>query len=198
MRRVFTDTSVSRARPSKRFCPPLTHSLYSDLSHPRSGFWCAEKDHLRSISVWQSRDVSGFLPLLPVPPSPMARVIGDTFGFLPQPTGPILATLQPKNKDANFFPLWWMTSPPLGAFRHPNTGMSSRPQHSAPSIAFLSRMGASTRGIVLGSLHSSVRLHTPVGLQSPLLRRGSSDSSKQHLKGFCAATGAVLPPSKKG
>ncbi len=81
----------------------------------------------------------------------------------------------------------------------------STPQHryvfqtvTFRSIAFLSRMGASTRGIVLGSLHSSVRLHTPVGLQSPLLRRGSSDSSKQHLKGFCAATGAVLPPSKKG
>ncbi len=38
---------------------------------------------------------------------------------------------------------------PLRTFRHPNTGMSSRPQHSAPSIAFLSRMGASIRGIFL-------------------------------------------------
>ncbi len=40
---------------------------------------------------------------------------------------------------------------PLRPFRHPNTGMFSRPQHSAPSITFVSQMGASTRGIVLGS-----------------------------------------------
>ncbi len=49
---------------------------------------------------------------------------------------------------------------PPGPFRHPNTGMSSRIQHSASSIAFLSWMGASTRGIILGSPHSSVRLYT--------------------------------------
>ncbi len=85
-----------------------------------------------------SWDASGFLPLLSVPPSPVARLIGDTFGFLPQLTGPILATLQPTNKDANDFPLWWMTSPPLDLFDTPTQGMSSRPQHYAPSITFLS------------------------------------------------------------
>ncbi len=72
--------------------------------------------------------------------------------------------------------------------------MSSRLQHFASSIAFLSGMGASTRGIALGSPHSSVRLHTSVWLQSPLLRQGSPDSSKQHLKAFCATAGTVLPP----
>ncbi len=76
--------------------------------------------------------------------------------------------------------------------------MSSRPQQSAPSITFLSRMGASTRGIVLGSPHSSVRLHTLVWPQSPPLRRGSPDSSKQCFKGFCATTETVLPPSQRG
>ncbi len=76
--------------------------------------------------------------------------------------------------------------------------MSSRPQQSAPSITFLSRMGASTRGIVLGSPHSSVRLHTLVWPQSPPLRWGSPDSSKQCFKGFCATTETVLPPSQRG
>ncbi len=56
---------------------------------------------------------------------------------------------------------------PLGPFRHPNAGMSFRLQHSVPSIAFLSWTGASTRGIILGSPHSSVRLHTSVLPQSP-------------------------------
>ncbi len=110
------DTSVGRARASKRFCPPLTHFPHSDLSHPPSGFRCAEKDRLRPISGWQSRDASGFFPPLPVLLSPVARVIGDTFGFLPQP---ILATLQPTNKDADDFTLWWMMSPPSELFDTP-------------------------------------------------------------------------------
>ncbi len=57
-------------------------------------------------------------------------------------------------------------------------------------------MGASTRGIALGSLHSSVRLHTSVWEKSPPLRRSSSDSSKQCLGGFCTTTGAFLPPTE--
>ncbi len=48
--------------------------------------------------------------------------------------------------------------------RHPNSGMSSFARHS---IAFHSRMGASTRGIALGSPHISVRLHTSVWEKSP-------------------------------
>ncbi len=51
--------------------------------------------------------------------------------------------------------------------RHPNSGMSSFARHSASSIAFHSRMGASTRGIALGSPHISVRLHTSVWEKSP-------------------------------
>ncbi len=51
--------------------------------------------------------------------------------------------------------------------QHPNTGMHSRLQNYASSIAFLSQMGASTRGIALGSPHSLVWLHTSVWPQSP-------------------------------
>ncbi len=54
-------------------------------------------------------------------------------------------------------------------------------------------MGASTRGIALGFPHSSVRLHTSVWAESPPLRRGSADSSKQRLEGFCAIAGTFLP-----
>ncbi len=58
-------------------------------------------------------------------------------------------------------------------------------------------MGASTRGIALGSPHSSVRLHTSVWEKSPPLRRSSADSSKQHLQGFCTTTGTFLPPTER-
>ncbi len=51
--------------------------------------------------------------------------------------------------------------------RHPKSGMSSSARHSASSIAFISRMGVSTRGISLGSPHSSVRRHTSVWAKSP-------------------------------
>ncbi|KAF4100116.1 hypothetical protein G5714_018312 [Onychostoma macrolepis] len=110
MRRVSPESSRGRARPFKRFCPPLIHSPHADLSHPPSRFRCAANDHLQSLSVWQSGDASSFLPLLPVPLSPAARMIGDTFGSLPQPSvtvdSPILT------KDAIGFPSWWTTSPP--------------------------------------------------------------------------------------
>ncbi len=81
--------------------------------------------------------------------------------------------------------------------RHPISGMSSFARHSASSIAFHSRMGASTGGIALGSPHDSVRLHTSVWKKPPLLRRGSTDSSKQRLQGFCSTARAFLPPTER-
>ncbi len=81
--------------------------------------------------------------------------------------------------------------------RHPISGMSSLAQHSASSIAFHSRMGASTGGIAVGSPHNSVRLHTSVWEKPPPLRRGSSDSSKQRLQGLCFTTGTFLPPTER-
>ncbi len=81
--------------------------------------------------------------------------------------------------------------------RHPISGMSSLARHSASSIALLSRMGASTGGIAVGSPHNSVRLHTSVWEKSPPLRRGSSDSSKQRLQGLFSTTGTFFPPTEK-
>ncbi len=81
--------------------------------------------------------------------------------------------------------------------RHPISGMSSLARHSASSITLLSRMGASTGGIAVGSPHNSVRLHTSVWEKSPPLRRGSPDSSKQRLQGLCSTTGTFLPPTER-
>ncbi len=83
--------------------------------------------------------------------------------------------------------------------RHPISGMSSlkNARHTASSIAFHSRMGASTGGIAVGSPHNSVRLHTSVWEKSPPLRRGSADSSKQRLQGFCSTTRTFLPPTER-
>ncbi len=81
--------------------------------------------------------------------------------------------------------------------RHPISGVSSFARHSASSIAFHSRMGASTGGIALGSPHDSVRLHTSVWRKSPPSRRVSTDGSKQRLQGFCSTAIAFLPPTER-
>ncbi len=81
--------------------------------------------------------------------------------------------------------------------RHPISGMSSLTRHSDSSVALPSRMGASTRGIAVGSPHNSNRLHSSVWKKSPQFRRGSPDSSKQRLQGFCSTTGTFLPPAER-
>ncbi len=81
--------------------------------------------------------------------------------------------------------------------RHPISGMSSLTRHSASSVALPSRMGASTGGIAVSSPHNSNWLHSSVWEKSPPLRRGSPDSSKQHLQGFCSTTGTFLPPTER-
>ncbi len=81
--------------------------------------------------------------------------------------------------------------------RHPISGMSSLARHSDPSVTLPSRMGAFTRGIAVGSPHNSNRLHSSVWEKSPPFRRGSPDSSKQRLQGFCSTTGTFLPPAER-
>ncbi len=81
--------------------------------------------------------------------------------------------------------------------RHPISGMSSLTRHSDSSVALPSRMGASTRGIAVGSPHNSNRLHSSVWKNSPPFRRGSPDSSKQRLQGLCSTTGTFLPPTER-
>ncbi len=75
--------------------------------------------------------------------------------------------------------------------------MSSLARHSDPSVTLPSQMGAFTRGIAVGSPHNSNRLHSSVWEKSPPFRRGSPDSSKQHLQGFCSTTGTFLPPAER-
>ncbi len=90
--------------------------------------------------------------------------------------------------------------PAAAAFRpsrHPISGMSSLTRHSDSSVALPSRMGASTRGIAVGSPHNSNRLHSSVWEKSPPFRRGSPNSSKQRLQGFCSTTGTFLPPAER-
>ncbi len=81
--------------------------------------------------------------------------------------------------------------------RHPISGMSSLARHSDPSVILPPRMGAFTRGIAVGSPHNSNRLHSSVWEKSPPFRRGSPDSSKQRLQGFCSTTGTFLPPAER-
>ncbi len=57
--------------------------------------------------------------------------------------------------------------------RHPISGMSSLTRHSDSSVALPSRMGASTRGIAVGSPHSSNRLHSSVWKKSRFKVQGS-------------------------
>ncbi len=191
-------------RPQKCICPPQTSSPHSDLSHPPLEIWCAEGVQYHFSSVWQLGDALRLPPLPSVFLLSADHVLGDTIGSLLQCTDPAPAIFQPSaslsnipNKDARGFPSWLRASPLPGFLDNPKSGMSSSIRHSASSIAFHSRMGASTRGLALGSPHSSVRLHTSVWEESPPLRWSSSDRSKQRLKGFCATTRTFLPPTER-
>ncbi len=129
---------------------------------------------LHFLSTWGTGDAPGFLPSSPVPLSPAAHVIEDIYDSLPEPADPVSIINQALTsvpvgfltpyQDAKGSHSWWMMLPPLD---HLDTVMSSRLQHSASSIAILLRMEASTRGIALGSLHSSVRLHSSIRPQPP-------------------------------
>ncbi len=163
-------------RPQKGFCPPRTRSPHSNLSQPPLEAWCAERVYPRFSSVWQLGDAVVSPPLQPVLSPPAGRVLGDTVGSLLQRSDPVPASRQSStslsvnpSKDAEGSPSWWRrllkaaSRPSL----HPISGMSSFALHSASSIAFHSRMGASTGDIALGSPHDSVRLHTSVWEKSP-------------------------------
>ncbi len=190
-------------RPQKRFCPLRTCSPHSKLSRPHLEAWRAERVHPHFSSVWQLGDASVFPLLQSVLSLPAGRVCGDTVGSPLQRSDPVPATCQSStslsinpDKDAEGSPSWRRV-PLLPGLRHPISGMSSFSRHSASSIAFHSRMGASTGGIALGSPHDSVRLHTSVWEKSPPLRQGSTDGSKQHLQGFCSIARAFLPPTER-
>ncbi len=79
--------------------------------------------------------------------------------------------------------------------RHPKSGMSSSARHSAFSIAFLHEW--ERLPVVLLWVLRTVRSgYTLQFGRNPPLRRGSADSSKQCLEGFCATAGNFLLPTK--
>ncbi len=118
------------------------------------------------------------LPSAPLPPAD--HVIGDTIGSLLQRMGPAPAIFQSSvslsiipNKDPRGFPSWWRTSPLPGLLDTPS--QVCLPQHDTllPLSHFFHEW-ESTRGIALGSLHSSVRLHTSVCAKYPPASTGFS------------------------
>ncbi len=132
-------------------------------------------------------------------------MLGDTAVSLLQCTEPVPATRQSStslsiivNKDAKGSPSRWRVPLLSRPSRHPISSMSSLTRHSASSIALPSRMGASTGGIAVGSLHNSVR-PTPLqfGRNPPRFDGDHPDSSKQRLQGLCSTTGTVLPPTQR-
>ncbi len=165
--KVFPETSWDRARPFKRFCPPLTHSPHSHLSHPPSGFQCAANGHFQSLSEWQSGEThQAFFPYYLF----LCRLRDRRhIRFSPTAYRPCTGhfSIQYISPRCQSFPFVVDDVTPSRPSRHPNTGMSSRLKLSASSIAFISRMGVSTNGIALGSRLSSVRLHTSVWPQTP-------------------------------
>ncbi|KAF4116797.1 hypothetical protein G5714_001350 [Onychostoma macrolepis] len=70
---------------------------------------CNKQPSSVSFSVAVGRRIK-LSPLLPVPSSPAARMIGDTFGSLSQPSVTVDSLIL--TKDTIGFPSWWTTSSP--------------------------------------------------------------------------------------
>ncbi len=177
MRRAFSGTLRGETRPLKRICPPPTRSPHSDLSYPPLSVRCAERVHHHSASLFFGLAVGGCIGPSPSTIHPFAASgLRDRRHTQLSPTAYVPHVGQfsvkcftlhhPKQGCRGLsFVVEDVTSPRPS--RHPKSDMSSSAPHSASSIAFLSRMEASTRGIALGSPHSSVWLHTSVWVESP-------------------------------
>ncbi len=154
--------------------PNLQPSVYSKTSKRRSS--PAFPSNRSASTFFQRGDGrrTRLSPLVSCSFVTCAHVIEDIYDSLPEPADPVSIINQALTsvpvgfltpyQDAKGSHSWWMMLPPLD---HLDTVMSSRLQHSASSIAILLRMEASTRGIALGSLHSSVRLHSSIRPQPP-------------------------------
>ncbi len=167
-------TATRRDQSAKAYLPASNalSSLKSVTTTPR-GLVC----RMSSPSFFLGLAVGGRIRLSPSTVRPFAtsgpRVRGHS-RFSPAAYGPCAGHLsvqhftlhQPKqgSRGLSFVVEGVTASRPS---RHPISGMSSFARHSASSIAFHSRMGASTEGIALGSPHNSVRLHTSVWEKSP-------------------------------
>ncbi len=132
------------------------------------------------------------------------RMLGDTAVSLLQCTEPVPATRQPStslsaipSKDAEGSPSRWRV--PLLPGLHDTQSQVCLPLHDTliPLSHFLHEWERLPGGIAVGSPHNSNRLHSSVWEKSPPFRRGSPDSSKQRLQGFCSTTGTFLPPAER-
>ncbi len=167
-------TATRRGQTAKAFLPAsnVLSSLKTVTATPR-GLACRTS----SSSFILGLAVGGrvvFPPLQSVLSLPAGRVYGDIVGSPLKRSDPVLATCQSSTshsinpgKDVKGSPSWRRVPLLPGLLDTPISGISSFARHSASSITFHSRMGASTGGIALGSLHDSVRLHTSVWGKSP-------------------------------
>ncbi len=143
------------------------------------------------------------LPSIPLPPADC--VIGDTLSYLLQRTCPASATFQSSaslsiipNKDAEGFLSWWRTSPLPDLLDTPS--QICLPQHhTLLPLSHFFHEWKRLPGVllwVLRTVRSGYTLQFGWNPPPPALRRGSADSSKQRLEGFCATAGTFLPPTK--
>ncbi len=162
------------ARPRKRFCPPRTRSPHLNLSQPLFEAWCADLVHPHFYSGWQ---LGGRVRLSPFAARPFAA--GEPHVWRHSCFSPAVYGTRAGHPSAQHFSLHHPEQGRRGLSftvegaaasrpsRHPISGMSSLTRHSDSSVALPSRMGASTRGITVGSPHNSNRLHSSVWKKSP-------------------------------
>ncbi len=96
-----------------------TLSSLSSVTSAQQVSVCSKRPSSISFNVAVGRRIR---PSPPTTCSFFARMIGDTFGSLSQPTGPVQATFKSStlvpvdslilNKDAKGFPSWWIKPPP--------------------------------------------------------------------------------------
>ncbi len=192
------------ARPRKRFCPPRTRSPHLNLSQPPFEAWCADPIHPHFYSGWQLGDTFVFPPLQLVHSPPANRMLGDTAVSLLQCTKPVPATRQPStslpiipSKDAEGSPSRRRVPLLPGFLDTPSQVCPPLHDTLIPLSHFLHEWER-LPGVSLWVLRTiRNRLHFSVWKKSPQFRRGSPDSSKQRLQGFCSTTGTFLPPAER-
>ncbi len=145
-----------------------------------------------------------FPPLQSVILPPTGHVLGDTVGSLLQRTDPVLATCQSStslsinpNKNAEGFPSWWRASLLPGLLDTPSQVCLPLHDTVLPLSHFIYEW-EHLPGVSLWIL-CTIRFGYTLqfGRNPPPLRRGSADSSKQSLQGFCSTTRTFLPPTER-
>ncbi len=197
-------TVTGRGQTAKAFLPaPNALSSLKSVTATLRGLVCRSNSPSFSLG-WQLGDAFVFPPMQPVHSPLASRMLGDTAVSLLQCTEPVPATRQPStslsaipSKDAEGSPSRWRV--PLLPGLLETQSQVYLPLHDTliPLSHFLHEWERLPGGIAVGSPHNSNRLHSSVWEKSPPFRRGSPDSSKQRLQGFCSTTGTFLPPAER-